>query len=423
MPSPANTPRRVTIRMYQMGFGDCFLLSVHYPSRERHILIDFGCQRQPPQAEGRTSWLVKVAENIRERVDPDGDGPGLDVVIATHRHQDHINGFARKVDGTGPGDIIHTLGVRQVFQPWTEHPNADVDAEFAPRDGRRGFRNQLSIMQAMANRFAKQAPRVRGLTPPERRRFQFMGENNISNRSAVESLMALSDDPNYLFEGCGAGLGRRFPGVKMHVLGPPTLRQSEAIRRQTSRHEEFWHFHSNLQSHRDAADRLFPDHETAAYPNHHRWFVKQVEALTGDGLFGVVRALDRTLNNTSLVLLFEIGGKKFLFPGDAQIENWTHALNSGQYDALLRDVDVYKVGHHGSLNATPKNRLWGAFSKRTESEAGERLTTLLSSMHGVHGHHNEVPRRKLVQAMREESDLHTTSSLQEGLFVDVPFDL
>ena len=31
---------------------------------------------------------------------------------------------------------------------------------------------------------------------------------------------------------------------------------------------------------------------------------------------------------------------------------------------LLADVDFYKVGHHGSLNATPRKLLWEAFTKR-----------------------------------------------------------
>ena len=33
-------------------------------------------------------------------------------------------------------------------------------------------------------------------------------------------------------------------------------------------------------------------------------------------------------------------------------------------DELMAQVDFYKVGHHGSLNATPKKLLWEAFKKR-----------------------------------------------------------
>jgi hypothetical protein len=61
------------------------------------------------------------------------------------------------------------------------------------------------------------------------------------------------------------------------------------------------------------------------------------------------------------VLAFELpGGKVLLFPGDAQAGNWlswadvhwpTADVPLGGLD-LLRRVAVYKVGHHGSHNAT-----------------------------------------------------------------------
>ncbi len=77
--------------------------------------------------------------------------------------------------------------------------------------------------------------------------------------------------------------------------------------------------------------------------------------------------LDDDTNNTSLVLAFELrrSGKVLLFPGDAQVGNWLswHQLEFGGLDSngdylprtaedLLRRVVFYKVGHHGSHNAT-----------------------------------------------------------------------
>jgi beta-lactamase superfamily II metal-dependent hydrolase len=72
--------------------------------------------------------------------------------------------------------------------------------------------------------------------------------------------------------------------------------------------------------------------------------------------------LDAHTNNTSLVLAIELGegGKVLLFPGDAQIGNWLSwqdlAWGAGEArftanDLLARTV-LYKVGHHGSHNAT-----------------------------------------------------------------------
>jgi hypothetical protein len=67
-------------------------------------------------------------------------------------------------------------------------------------------------------------------------------------------------------------------------------------------------------------------------------------------------------NNTSLVLAFEWGepgsGVVLLFPGDAQVGNWlswrdqTYGKKKIKIDDLLSRVLLYKVGHHGSHNAT-----------------------------------------------------------------------
>ena len=42
-------PKGMTLRSYQVGFGDCFLLSFHYDggTHDRHVLIDFGSTGQP----------------------------------------------------------------------------------------------------------------------------------------------------------------------------------------------------------------------------------------------------------------------------------------------------------------------------------------------------------------------------------------
>jgi hypothetical protein len=71
-------------------------------------------------------------------------------------------------------------------------------------------------------------------------------------------------------------------------------------------------------------------------------------------------------NNTSLVLAFEWGppgsGSVLLFPGDAQVGNWlswrdqtyTSDGKTVTADDLLARTRIYKVGHHGSHNATAR---------------------------------------------------------------------
>ena len=100
-------PTEFTLRAYQVGFGDCFLLTFHYPAHgtkaafQRHLLIDFGSTGKPKAAEG--NLLLRVAEDIRKECNGK-----LHAVIATHRHKDHISGFATAPNGKGSGDIIRS---------------------------------------------------------------------------------------------------------------------------------------------------------------------------------------------------------------------------------------------------------------------------------------------------------------------------
>ena len=80
----------------------------------------------------------------------------------------------------------------------------------------------------------------------------------------------------------------------------------------------------------------------------------------------------------------------------------------------LRSVNLYKVGHHGSLNATPKS-LWKLFKNKSERKTSNRLLSLMSTMEGKHGSvygHTEVPRTPLVRELQRESDLFTTQPLK-----------
>jgi hypothetical protein len=158
---------------------------------------------------------------------------------------------------------------------------------------------------------------------------------------------------------------------------------------------------------------------TRRHPPHTRWIISRLKAAHVAQRLEIVRALDDAMNNTSLILLFEVGGKKFLFPGDAQIENWNYALKDAPAAAanreLLKATDFYKVGHHGSLNATPKS-LWKLFAKKSPQQKTGRLLTAVSTMSGKHGStasQTEVPRRTLIAALETESNLLSTQSLRK----------
>jgi hypothetical protein len=373
--------------------------------------------------------LVQVAEQIREDC-----GGKLALVVATHRHADHISGF-----GGEPGRIIAELDVDLVLQPWTEQPDLAPDAtapisdspsvsgsKARPARAMRSAVARLEDMHVVAALVHQEAQRMRavkgagGVPKTVVDQLEFLGAENLSNAQAVKALRNLGRRRVYAHFGTKLPVGRRLPGVKINVLGPPTLEQSKSIARQAARDpNEFWHLAAATANAALTAQPtpIFPEAPIAdRHPQEARWLIPKINKMSAEELLGLVRILDDAMNNTSLILLFEIGETLILFPGDAQIENWRYALqdapNAKKTCTRLAKTSVYKVGHHGSLNATPKKLLWEAFERLKVTEPEDaRLTTLLSTLAGKHGSTSrgtEVPRKTLLDALTQRSRLITT---------------
>lgn len=423
----ALAPKKLTIRAYGVGFGDCFLLTFHYVGKtgDRHVLIDFGSTQKPPK--GGKNLMMGIADDITKVT-----GGHLDVLVATHRHTDHISGFATK-KGKGPGDKIAALKPSMVIQPWTERPDA-------PRQwkGDKGFNAALTSALALMDGVAQFTfDEAKHLRKDLRQEVQFLAADALANKLAVQNLakMGRAGKAMYVSYGTRLALGRLLPGVNVRVLGPPTLAQKADIANQKATNkDEYWHFHSfwKLRADTSALRRgrsLFPKAATYAaseVPPEARWFIQRLRQARGEQLLRIVRAMDEALNNTSVILLMQIGKKRFLFPGDAQWENWEYSLQRDKKD--LRNVDLYKVGHHGSLNATPKT-LWKLFTKRGNRAKQARLTTLMSTRsNSKHGHretHTEVPRESLLTQLRANSNFRSTQELENagGLVLTLEFGL
>jgi hypothetical protein len=351
---------------------------------------------------------------IADRIAADCGGR-LDAVVATHRHQDHVSGFTRS-GGSGPGEVIRNLRPKVVVQPWTEDPKAAVDAT---RPTRSLHVRTLRSMHAVAAQLVDTADGLRGPRFAEARaRLRAIGLDNIKNRDAVENLATMA--PNrFVYFGRSPRLGSILPGVTVSVLGPPTVEQTSSILQQRREDpDEFWHLRAAfwqrqaLGAERNAgkAPRIFPRHPTGPVPRSAGWFKWVVMHEWAESLLGIVRTLDDAMNNTSVILLFEVNGRSVLFPGDAQYENWMYALGKQSVLDKLKGVDLYKVGHHGSLNATPRT-LWNGFTRRGSASKARRLRTVLSTKSEVHGHEDkntEVPRESLVNALTRDSALTNT---------------
>jgi hypothetical protein len=432
----SSKPQRVRVRMYQVGFGDCFLLSFEYGSRladgrnERHLLIDFGSARAPRRAAG---LLPLVAELIEQHT-----GGRLDVIVVTHRHKDHIDGFGNAQAAA----ILDRLQPGLIVRPWTEDPKLPADARGpAIRSDSRRFAASLGEGQSFARSVATLAEGAgrRGL----RGDVAELALDQLPNADAIEWLNGWAKKAGgvYLRAGERSGIEELVPGISVRVLGPPTLEQEPAIEHERANDPEFW---LALQGHLrqpvpagssergdeqvragapSAGGRILSDDQAGAVraePGPVSWLVERLDRQQLGSLLRIVRTLDDALNNTSLILLIDVGEKRLLFPGDAQIENWSWALKDApeheDLKKLLAAVDLYKVGHHGSRNATPRSlfNLWGE-----DPDPSRPMTALMSTLSGVFGQSEttRVPRATLVAALRRRMNLLTT----DGLASEQPF--
>ena len=55
---------KITVQMYRVGFGDCFLLSFRYPRFERHVLVDFGSTGLPKSTGSPKAHMLSIAKDI-----------------------------------------------------------------------------------------------------------------------------------------------------------------------------------------------------------------------------------------------------------------------------------------------------------------------------------------------------------------------
>lgn len=403
-------PARVRVRMYQVGFGDCILLTLEYDAPladgrdKRHLLFDFGSSRQPHGT--KSGAMGRVAELIEEHTEGK-----LDLVVVTHRHKDHLSGYG----DDAAAKIMRKLAPSLVLRSWTEDPaiseTADGPNQVGPASAR--LVAQLAESQDAAQRLA--------LQPTLDSAVQEAAFDQVRNADAISLLDELAADGRgrYLYAGADADLGDVIPGLKITVLGPPTVEEDPRVMNQTEADPEYW-----MDALRDSLQAAAPMDPAAAgvtpdvppLPGPARWLIERLADQKTSSVTRLVRKLDDALNNTSLLLLLEIGKLRLLFPGDAQIENWEYTLEKLLEDAELKEalagIDLYKVGHHGSRNATPRSlhALWVG-----RSDELPRLTSIMSTLSHVHGESEAtaVPRETLVEALRQVSTLVSTEDLDK----------
>ena len=356
------------IRMYRLPeLGDCFLLQFNDGKNSSDVLIDCGSFRNSNKS---AQFLNKVADNIKQTTGP----KGLDLVIATHQHNDHMSGFkhAQKV--------FDNMPVQQVFLSWLDDPKDPIAKDILKKQKKiqAEFARFMGLLKSRSSKVAKNL-RENMLDLVD----TLSIDGNSVTSIATEYLRTRGERP---IKYVSPGETLHIPGVdpdkfKMHILGPP--KNYKSIRDTSPNKGESYDPHLNrimfsMSDFISALESKGEDH----YPfNFHyknklskndpalkSYHAQEWRKIDDDWLILGERLglhLNSYTNNTSIAIAFELveSSQFLLFVGDAQVGNWKtwdqidRGTTGPDMDFILSNTVVYKVGHHGSHNATLKTSM------------------------------------------------------------------
>ncbi|MGH6883517.1 MBL fold metallo-hydrolase [Hypericibacter sp.] len=350
---------RAKVRMYRHGLGDCFLVTLPTDADGKFfILIDCGVILGTPDA---TALMGKVMADVLATT-----GGKVDLLLATHEHWDHVSGFAQAKAQ------FDKLQVDQVWMGWTEDASDSLAKELQGGRARALAALRMSALHMQMAGDADGADEVSAL-------LDFFGAaSGPSTHDALEAVRAKAHPKPRYCNPLDPPTTLAGTDVRAYLLGPP--RDAKLMKKtlpSSKDPETYGMAFGGLQALLDGGatdvsqapfSTLFAiplpvaremDFFKSRYWGGPEW--RRIDAAWLDDAAELALQLDSATNNTSLVLALELGdGDVLLFAADAQVGNWLSWQNlswtvGGKAvtgpDLLKRTV-FYKVGHHGSHNAT-----------------------------------------------------------------------
>ena len=278
----------------------------------------------------------------------------------THPHEDHHKGFEE--------DFLQGIKIERIWlSPAYDRLNPNAQGFRALKDaserGLQGLQAALRSLPEMAlSELKGEVDEVLlSLTKAEA---LTMLNKTLPNKHGIDPLYVTAQTPGDKL------LVFQDPAINLKVLGP--MAEIDAYYVGGKGQVDPQSVSGNASDSKGMADgyaRLYPDQAVAEDKrpaNISAQDFRQLHSRIGASALAAAKLTSVIENNLSVVLLLEWRGQRLLFPGDAE---W-----SGSYDGqvkqgrsngswnvmwqerkadLSQPLDFLKIGHHGSLNATP----------------------------------------------------------------------
>lgn len=334
---------KLLVRSYNVGCGDCFYVRIPNDDDGFHILIDCGTK----ESESSTKILKRAIEHLIQNELPvsklDNKEKRLDLIVVTHRHEDHIKGFSP--------EYFKKIEIKNIWVTAAMNENHQQ-----AKDSFGLHQLATEKMQELSKSRARLSPELQGL----------IQLYSIDNERATQALLTdfKRDNPNMNLEFVYAGKNfDNFDNLKddteIIVLAPEEDIDGYYLGEEAD--QSLRGIQAGISFFQKKINCEGQDYPTNITRND---FIKLKSRVLSNAL--AFSVLDSDIqNNVSVVLLIIWRSYRLLFVGDAMWEGkFKEGIKNGSWNVMWKKrnnylktaVDFLKVGHHGSHNSTPWNR-------------------------------------------------------------------